>query len=176
MLYGQKFQDPAVKQIRLNIVSPHMSFIPADNDEFFLRVAEALSGCQLVEQELKLYLAEALDLVRKCVDGKLSFKLTGDDYQESSLEKLIGMFRKLCDNQVLVDRLNTFRGERNFLSHKAITSCMDPEQGLSYVAAVELEPRLSAIVNEAQSLRLAIHDEANKFRGHLYCDKVKDVG
>ena len=46
-------------------VSPNMSIFPADDDEFFLRVAEALSGCQLVGQELKLYIAEAFDLVRK---------------------------------------------------------------------------------------------------------------
>ena len=141
-----------------------MSFIPADEDELFLRVAEALSGCQLVEQELKLYIAEAFDLVRKCVDGRLPFKLSGDDHQDSSLERLIGMFRKLCDNEPLVERLNKFKGERNFLSHKAITNCMDPEQGLSYQAVVELAPRLSATASEAQSLRVAIHEEANKFR------------
>jgi hypothetical protein len=153
-----------------------MTFIPADEDEFFLRVAEALSGCQLIEQELKLYITEAFDLVRKRVTGQLPFKLSGDDYQDSSLEKLIGMFRKLCDNETLVQRLNKLKDERNFLSHKAITHCMDHEQGLSYPAVVELEPRLSAIASEAHALRIAIHDEANKFRGHLFFDEVKDVG
>lgn len=53
---------------------------------------------------------------------------------------------------------------------------MDREQGLSLPAVVELEPRLGAIVNEAQALRVAIHEEANKFRGHLWFDEVKDVG
>lgn len=152
-----------------------MTFIPADEDEFFLRVAEALSGCQLIEQELKLYITEAFDLVRKCVNGQLPFKLSGGDYQDSSLERLIGMFRKLCDNETLVTRLNRLKDERNFLSHKAITHCMDYEQGLSYPAVVELEPRLSAIASEAQALRAAIHEEANKFRGYLLFDKVEDA-
>ncbi len=153
-----------------------MTFIPADEDEFFLRVAEALSGCQLIEQELKLYITEAFDLVRKRVTGQLPFKFSGDDYQDSSLEKLIGVFRKLCDNETLVLRLNKLKDERNFLSHKAITHCIDNEQGLSYSAVVGLEPRLSAIASEAHALRIAIHDEANKFRSHLFFDEVKDVG
>ena len=127
-----------------------MTFIPADEEDFFLRVAEALSGCQLVEQELKLYIAEAFDLVRKCVAGQLPFMLTGADYQESSLEKLIGVFRKLSNNKLLIARLNKFREERNFLSYKAITHCMDPGQRLSYPAVINLHPRLIAITNEAQ--------------------------
>jgi hypothetical protein len=31
-----------------------------ERDAFYLRAAKALSACQLVEQELKLYIAEAL--------------------------------------------------------------------------------------------------------------------
>jgi hypothetical protein len=42
-----------------------------DKDEFFLRVAHALSGCQLIEQELKLYITEVLDLVRKWIAGRI---------------------------------------------------------------------------------------------------------
>jgi hypothetical protein len=33
-------------------------------DEFFVQVAQAMSGCQAVEQALKLYLAEAFEAVR----------------------------------------------------------------------------------------------------------------
>ena len=46
-------------------------------DEFFLQVAYGLSGCQLVEQELKLYITEVLDLVRKWIAGRITFKLSG---------------------------------------------------------------------------------------------------
>jgi hypothetical protein len=50
---------------------------------FYLRVAHALSVCQLVEQELKLYIAEAIELVHKCVAGKLPFSMNGEDYADA---------------------------------------------------------------------------------------------
>ncbi len=91
-----------------------------DEDDFYLKVAHALSGCQLVEQQLKLYISEALDLAKKCIGEKMPFKMTGEGYADSSLEPLIEIFRKLSD--------------------------------------------------EVQALRLyiAIYEEANKFRGHLF--------
>lgn len=36
-----------------------------DGNDFYLQIAYALSGCQLVEQELKLYISEALDYIEK---------------------------------------------------------------------------------------------------------------
>ena len=36
-------------------------------DDFFREVAHALSGCQLVEQKLKLYITKALVLAKKCI-------------------------------------------------------------------------------------------------------------
>ena len=79
--------------------------------DFHLRVAYALTGCQLVEQELKLYTSEALQLVRECVVGKLPFSITGDDFEDAPLGRLIGTFKKLCDNQSLVVDLRKFQAE-----------------------------------------------------------------
>lgn len=145
-------------------------------DDFYLRIAHALSGCQLVEQELKLYIAEALELVQKCVAGKLPFSMSGDDYADASLERLIEIFRKLTSNQILVTELRKFKEERNFLSHKGIAHCLDPDGEFCYVTASEFQARLAAIEPEAQRLRLAIHEEANKFRGHLWFDDVSHAG
>jgi hypothetical protein len=36
-----------------------------EDNKFYLHIAIALSGCQLVEQQLKLYIAEALEQVAK---------------------------------------------------------------------------------------------------------------
>jgi hypothetical protein len=106
------------------------------------------------------------------VGDKLPFKMSGNDYQDASLERLIDGFRKSSDNDGLVAELRGFKNERNFLSHNSIAHSMDPEQNLDYRAVVALEPRLDTIVNEARRLREAIHLEANRFRGHLWFDEV----
>jgi hypothetical protein len=138
-----------------------------DGDDFYLQVAFALSGCQLVEQQLKLYIAEALELAQKCVGRRMTFKMSGEDYEDASLERLIEVFRKLTDNQTLVTELRQFKNERNFLSHKGIAHCLDPEGELSETSVAEVQVRLQAIQAEANRLRLAIHEEANRFRCYL---------
>ena len=143
-----------------------------DEDDFYLKVAHALSGCQLGEQQLKLYITEALELAKKCVGEKMAFKMSGEDYADSSLERLIEIFRKLSDNETLVADLRQFKNERNFLSHKGITHCLDYEGELFHSTALEFQNRLAAIEVEAQRLYTAIHEEANKFRGHLLFDDL----
>jgi hypothetical protein len=147
-----------------------------NDKDFYLRVAHALSGCQLVEQELKLYITEALDLAKKCIGDKMSFHMTGEDYADSSLERLIEAFRKLTANEVLVNDLRKFKSERNFLSHKGITHCLDYEGELFQSIAIDFQHRLDGIQNEAERLRVAIHDEATKFRGHLWFDDQTKEG
>ncbi len=143
-----------------------------NEDDFYLKVAYALSGCQLVEQELKLYITEALELVKKCLADKLPFAMSGDDYAESSLEALIKAFKKLTSNTGLVRDLTAFKEERNFLSHKGIAHCTDPDGGLSDPTAQQVLERAAAIQREAERLRTAIHEEANRFRGHLWFDDL----
>ncbi|MBT9611735.1 MAG: hypothetical protein IV108_00545 [Burkholderiales bacterium] len=145
-----------------------------DEDDFYLKVAHALSGCQLVEQQLKLYITEALELAKKCIGKKMPFKISGEDYADSSLERLIEIFKKLTDNESLVANLREFKNERNFLSHKGITHCLDYEGELFDPTALEFKNRLAAIQDEAQWLYLAIHEEANKFRGHLWFDDLTE--
>ena len=137
-------------------------------DEFYLEVAHALSSCQLVEQILKLYISEAFELARKCIGDKMVFSLSGDDYEDSSLERLIGTFKKLTDNNALVKDLEKFKIERNYLSHKGIANCIDPMGHLSEPETVELRERLEHIKSESHRLRLLLHEEAGKFRPHLW--------
>ncbi|MGB7310928.1 MAG: hypothetical protein WBC67_17850 [Candidatus Acidiferrales bacterium] len=142
-----------------------------DDSDFYLGVAHALSGCQLVEQELKLYITEALELVKKCLAGKLPFSMSGEDYDDASLERLIDTFRKLSNSPSLVADLRKFKDERNFLSHRSIAECLDPDGQLNYRPA-DFQTRLAAIAPEAERLRTAIHLEANKFRGHLWFEDL----
>lgn len=142
------------------------------NERFYLKIAHALSGCQLVEQELKLYITEAFDLVRKCVGDHMVFRMTGKDCANFALGQLVDTFRRLSDNKELVDDLKAFTRERNVLSHTGITHCLDYEGELSPSSAARYQKRLDAIQVEALRLRLAVHEEANKFRGHLFFDVV----
>jgi hypothetical protein len=146
-----------------------------DKDEFFLRVAHALSGCQLVEQELKLYITEVLDLVRKWIAGRIPFKLSGEDYANSSLERLIEAFRKYSNNPTLVSELEEFKKERNFLSHKGITTCLDYEDELFYAAAADFSIRLQTIQLEAERIRKVIHEAARNLEVHWF-DPIPDGG
>lgn len=140
---------------------------------FYLRVSEALAGCQLVEQQLKLYISLALDLIRRRVGKDLPFKMTGEDFADSSLEGLIKQFNKLSDAPQLVKALNAFKTERNFLSHRGITHCLDPEGEVDYVAAESIDDRLVAIRTEADRLRIEIWNEASKFAGILFVEEME---
>lgn len=139
-----------------------------NGNEFYLQVAFALSGCQLVEQQLKLYISEALELAQKCIGSRMPFKMNGEDYEDASLERLIEVFKKLSNNAALVGELRRFKDERNFLSHKGISHCLDPDGELFETTAADFQARLQSIQSEANRLYMAIHEEANHFRGHLY--------
>lgn len=145
-----------------------------DEDGFYLKVAHALSGCQLVEQQLKLYITQALDLARKRIGAKMTFTMSGKDYANSSLEQLIKIFKKLTANEALVQELNRFKDERNFLSHEGITHWLDYEGEIFHSTAEEFNQRLDSIRVEADRLCHAIHEEANKFCGHLWFDDVSE--
>ena len=88
---------------------------PKDKDDFFLKVAYALEGCQLVEQALKLYITEALELAKQCIGHKIPFKMSGKDYDNLPLRQLIVEFDKLSDDETLVKELHAFTKKRNRL-------------------------------------------------------------
>ena len=144
------------------------------SDDFYLNVAYALSCCQLVEQELKLYITEALELAKKCIGKRMPFGFSGDDYANASLERLIEAFRRLTDNKQLVQDLNRFKEERNFLSHQGITHCLDYDGELFQTIAQDFRRRLDKIQIEAPRLRKDIHEEGNKFRGFLWFEEFPD--
>jgi hypothetical protein len=146
-----------------------------NEDQFYLNVAYALSGCQLVEQQLKLYISQSLELAKRCIGQRMIFNMSGDDYADASLERLIGTFRKLTSNKQLIQELEKFKVERNFLSHQGIAHCLDYEGELFYTTAGEFQSRLDAIQIEAKRLQNTIHEEANKFRGYLYFEEFPET-
>ena len=98
----------------------------------------------------------------------MPFKFSGEDYEDSSLERLIHVFNKLTDNERLVDDLAAFKKERNFLSHRGIAHCLDYEGDIFESTATEYQSRLEAMRDEALRLQRAVHDEANKILVELH--------
>lgn len=152
-------------------------------DDFPLKVYHALLGCQILEGELKRYISDALALAKKFHGTKMPVKINQDyanrlleDPAIFSLGKLIVVFKELSGNEALVTELNEFKKNRNDLCHSGITNCLDPDGELDYVAMAEFQNRLATIAPEAQRLRLAVHNEANKFRGHLWFEDESNAG
>ena len=75
---------------------------------YFEKVGLALAVCQQVEEELKRYITMSLELASKLIGNEMTFRFTGEDYQDRSLERLIDAFRKLCGNDPLRERLISF--------------------------------------------------------------------
>ena len=138
------------------------------DDDFHLQTAYALAGCQMLEQELKLYIGDALALVHRCVADIVHFKFSGDDYIDASLERLIDVFRKLSENPDLVARLRRFKDTRNHLAHRSITECLDYDGDLFLPKSEATLELLSRIQTEANMLRHAVRGEAQKFAPELH--------
>ncbi len=143
---------------------------------FLLKVARALGACQLVEFELKFYITQAFELCQKRVAGFPPFAMTGAEYENAPLERLITIFQKLSDCTPLVKRLNTFKAERNFLAHKAIAACINPEGDFELSTSKPILVRLEKVEQEALALIDLIRDESGKWLGHLYFDPIDEKG
>lgn len=146
-----------------------------NQNEFYFKVSKALSGCQMVEMELKLYLTNASELIRKRLGNRMPYRFDESDIQRLSLERLIKFFRKHSNNDELCARLNKFKTERNFLAHSAISECMNKHEGYQEFYASNLESRLTKIEQDAIELFYDIHKESTNFLGYLYFEDEDSV-
>lgn len=128
------------------------------HNDFYLKVADGLAGCQLVEQELKLYIAAAYDAIRRNLPERIPYKFDAEDCNGDALGPLIGKFKKLSDDEELIAALHKFKKERNFLSHRSVTSCFDPDGELSI--SDNMQERLEEIRIEANTLSDRIYKAA----------------
>jgi predicted enzyme related to lactoylglutathione lyase len=140
--------------------------------EFYFAVADALSGCQLVEQVLKLYITEALQLAKKCIGDNMIFKIDGKEYEDAPLGRLIGIFKKLNNNENLIIELGKFKEDRNFLSHRGISHVLDYDGDLSTDSASEYKVKLAAIKDSATRLSKDIYEEHQKISVHLWFENL----
>jgi len=143
-----------------------------DKQQYFLKVAHALEGCQSVELTIKLYLSTAYALAEKLIAGRMTFKMPIDDLDSKSLDRLIELFKTVNANAALLTDLRKFKDQRNMVAHQAISKCIYPDGTFDYTTAGELETILSSSQIESERLVLAIHEEYNKIAVRLYFDPV----
>lgn len=131
-------------------------------NKLYLKISESLGGCQLVEQALKLYITEALELVKQTVHSHITFKMSGADYRDASMTSLIKCFAKLSGNTKLIKDLNKFKSERDFLAHNSILSCLDGGQDIDDSKTALIMSRIQSIPSEAARLASIIHGETTR--------------
>jgi len=141
---------------------------------YFEKVGLALAVCQQVEEELKRYITMSLELASKLIGNEMTFRFTGEDYQDRSLERLIDAFRKLCGNDPLRERLDKFRHDRNFVSHQSIVRCMNPDGDLEFSA--EDRQRLEQIRLSGDKLVEDIGQECARIGVRLWFDDLTKEG
>ncbi|EGR1738247.1 hypothetical protein B9J90_17535 [Vibrio sp. V09_P4A23P171] len=139
-----------------------------NQEAFLLKVSKALSGCQMVEMELKIYLGMSCDLVRKRLGERLPFNLDASNFENMALERLIHTFKQFNNNAELQKKLVAFKNERNFLAHNAISNCTDRHNGFQEWDALKLDDRLQQLEQVSAELFREIHAESGKFMGYLY--------
>jgi hypothetical protein len=81
---------------------------------------ELLASFQLLEQSLKMYICAVNRAVQALVKGKLVFKFEDREVESYPLERLIGLFQKLSDDESLVCELNALRRLRNDVAHNSL--------------------------------------------------------
>ncbi|MDP1670658.1 MAG: hypothetical protein Q8L63_01095, partial [Alphaproteobacteria bacterium] len=104
------------------------------------------------EQELKLYISEALELAVKCIGSRMPFRMSGVDFENEALGRLILTFQKLSANEDLVRELRRFLEHRNYLSHKGIVRCLNPDGELDSTQLEDLDARLAQIRTSSAEL------------------------
>ena len=82
-------------------------------------VTLALSGYQLIEAALKLYLRNYFEVAKYLISEQIYFGFDGNDYNNAPLGKLINIFSKTCSDKALVSDLKSEVSHRNYIAHQA---------------------------------------------------------
>lgn len=86
---------------------------------YIFEVSGALAFFQLIEDFLKLYIEYSFKHASVYLSGKMPFRFTGEEFKEASLERLLSTFRKLSDNEEVINSLEKIKDKRNFCAHRA---------------------------------------------------------
>lgn len=141
-----------------------------DTDTFYINIANALAGCQLVENELKKYISMAYECINIFIDNRIPFSMSENDLKGQKLYNLIKIFEKLSDNAELVSKLEAFSKSRNKFAHSGIFNCLDNDGELYLPTTIRFEAEIKALRQIANDLIRDIHIESHKFIDYIYGD------
>ena len=97
-------------------------------------VMNALGGYQLLEQQLKTYLAMYHDAVRVLTKGQLHYGYGESDFQNWPLGRLRSTFAKTNGNDQLAKDIQSLISHRDHIAHQAMTALYDqsiPDQKIT---------------------------------------------
>jgi hypothetical protein len=134
-------------------------------NEYYAKAAETLSSYQLIELALKEYISEALDYAKRRMPTTFVFLISGSDFRDAALEKLIGTFKKLNGNTTLHSELERIKVSRNELAHRSLAELIRHEGSPDFEQRVadtlqDLEGQDAA----AFSLFVRVYDEIDLLR------------
>jgi len=122
-------------------------------DAFYLEVANALSHCQNIELDLRLYIESAFDFLRLIAKDKMPFKIDRKKFEDQPLGKLIESFKPLTDKTELVADIEKFRKLRNFVAHQAIVKGMDAQRNVSSEKVEEVRTKITELIKLSEKIR-----------------------
>ena len=105
----------------------------AGNDVYFQIVQQLLIDFQFIEESLKMYLSHCFRIIRSNLDSRVRYKFGRRDVQNLPLGKLISMFRKFSQNDVLISKLSHLPKQRNFVAHQAFLHTREEQQNADFI-------------------------------------------
>lgn len=120
-------------------------------------VINALGGYQLLEQQLKSYVAMYCNAVRCLARDKLYCGYTESDFQNAPLGVLRKAFSKTNPNKKLSDEIGALISHRNHIAHQAMNALYGQTVAVSDLEAI-IEENLEAI-REIQRVKEALFKE-----------------
>lgn len=142
--------------------------------EFHKLAGGALSGCQAVEDALKIYLGIAFEVVKKRVAGELNGDFGADLYETEPLHRLIGIFKSISGDKVLTESLQGFKKRRNRFVHHAIVASLDYDGELDEKVSRKNAAEFRCLNRDAEKLVSQITDKQVALLVILHFEHVKE--
>jgi hypothetical protein len=137
-------------------VRPQMT-PPVDHEQRYRDVfSNALAGFQLIEEALKDYIGFYHETVRKLLPSELTYGSTRQDIQDAALGKLINVFAKCSNNQVLISELRSLISVRDQLAHRGLIDLYGTEK-----TRVDFADRAKQLQETAEKIS-GLLDQVNK--------------